>query len=80
MCLRAGDETGALQLSSDPSVVEGAKALGLDDPTVTYMVEWGPESQAILTFSTEDLAREFVATFIQPSEGEHWLLTDIGAR
>lgn len=78
--LRAGDETGALQLSSDPSVVEKAKALGLDDPAVTYMVEWGPESQATLPFSTEDLAREFVATFEQPSEGEHWLLTDIGAR
>jgi hypothetical protein len=69
-----------LQLTSDPSVVEKAKALGLDDPAVTYMVEWGPESQATLTFSTEDLARKFVATFVQPSEGEHWLLTDIGAR
>lgn len=78
--LRGGDEAGALQLSSDRSVVGEAKALGLDDPAVTYMVEWGPESQATLTFSTEDLAREFVATFIQPSEGEHWLLTDIGAR
>lgn len=78
--LRAGDEAGALQLDSDRSVVGEAKALGLDDPAVTYMVEWGPESQATLTFSTEDLAREFVATFIQPSEGEHWLLTDIGAR
>ncbi len=78
--LRAGDETGALQLSSDPSVVEKAKALGLDDPAVTYMVEWGPESQATLSFSTEDLARQFVATFVQPSEGEDWLLTDIEAQ
>jgi len=78
--LRAGDEAGALQLTSDPSVVEEAKALGLDDPAVTYMVEWGPESQATLPFSTEDLTRKFVATFVQPSEVEHWLLTDIGAR
>jgi len=76
--LRAGDETGALQLSSDPSVVEKAKALGLDDPAVTYMVEWGPESQATLPFSTEDLTRQFVVTFEQPSEAEHWLLTVIG--
>jgi len=78
--LRAGDEPGALRLSSDPSVIEEAKALGLDDPAITYMVEWGPESQATLSFSTEDLTRKFVATFVQPSEGEDWLLTDIGER
>ena len=78
--LRASDEPGALQLSGDPSVIEEAKALGLEDGAVTYMVEWGPESQATLSFSTEDLTRRFVATFMQPSEGEHWLLTDIGER
>ncbi|MFQ6000271.1 MAG: hypothetical protein ACE5LG_01220 [Anaerolineae bacterium] len=78
--LRAGDEPGALQLTSDLSVVEEAEALGLDDPAVTYEVEWGPAPEETLLFSTEDLAREFVATFIQPSEGEHWLLTDIGER
>lgn len=78
--LRAGDETGALQLSREPSVVEKAKALGLDDAAVTYMVEWGPESQATLSFSTEDLTRQFVATFVQPSEGGDWLLTDIEAQ
>ena len=78
--LRAGDEPRALQLTSDSSVVAKAKVLGLDDPAVTYMVEWGPAPEEALLFSTEDLTREFVATFVQPSEGEHWLLTDIGAR
>ncbi|MFQ5886689.1 MAG: hypothetical protein ACE5II_05605, partial [Anaerolineae bacterium] len=78
--LRAGDEAGALQLTSDISVVEEAKALGLDDPAVTYMVGWEPAPEETLLFSTEDLAREFVATFEQPSEGGHWLLTDIGAQ
>ena len=78
--LRAGGEPEALELVAEPSVLDQAVALGLDDPAVTYMVEWGPESQATLTFSTEDLARKFVATFMQPSEGEHWLLTDIEER
>jgi len=78
--LRAGDEAGAMQLTSDPLVVEEAKALGLGDPAVTYEVAWGPAPEDTLLFSTEDLTREFVATFVQPSEGEHWLLTDIGVQ
>ncbi len=78
--LRAGDEAGAMQLTSDPSVVEEAKALGVDDTTVTYMVEWEPAPEDTLLFSTEDLAKKFAATFVQPSEGKHWLLTDIRAR
>ena len=78
--LRAGDEAGALQLTSDPSVVEEAKALGLDNTTATYMVELEPEPGETLLFSTEDLTKKFAATFVQPSEGTHWLLTDIGAR
>jgi len=78
--LRAGDEAGALELTSDPSVAEGAKALGLDDTTVTYIVEWEAAPEETLLFSTEDLSRKFVATFTQPNEGEDWLLTDIGSR
>jgi hypothetical protein len=79
--LRAGDEVGALQLTSDPLVVEEAKALGLDDPAVVYLAQGEPgQPEDTLLFSTEDLTRKFVATFAQPSEGEHWLLTDIGAR
>lgn len=78
--LRAGDELGALELVAETSLLDQAVALGLDDRAVIYMVEWGPESQATLPFSTEDLTREFVATFVQPGEGEHWLLTDIEAR
>ena len=67
-------------MTSDPSVVGEAKALGLDDAAVTYEVEFGPASEATLLFNTEDLARKFVATFIQPSEGEHWLLTSLAER
>jgi len=78
--LRAGDEPGALRLTSDPSVVEEAKALGLNDPAVTYMVEWEPAPEDALLFSTEDLNKKFIATFVQSSEGEHWLLTDIGTQ
>jgi len=80
--LRVGDEAGALELVAEvePSLLDQAGALGLDDPAVTYMVEWGPAAEETLLFSTEDLAREFMATFIQPSEGEDWLLTDIGER
>lgn len=79
--LRAGDEAEALRLTSDPSVVEEAKALGLDDPAVVYLAQGEPgQPEDTLLFSTEDLTRKFVATFVQPSEGEHWLLTDIRAR
>ncbi len=78
--LRAGDEPGALELVAEPSVLDQAVALGLDDTMVTYMVEWEPAPEDTLLFSTEDLTREFVATFAQPSEGEDWLLTDIGAQ
>jgi hypothetical protein len=78
--LRAGDEAGAMQLTSDPSVVEEAKALGLGDPAADYMVEWEPAPEDTLLFSTEDLTKKFAATFVQPSEGKHWLLTDIGAQ
>lgn len=79
--LRAGDEAEALRLTSDPSVVEEAKALGLDDTAVVYLAQGEPgQPEDTLLFSTEDLARKFAATFAQPSEGEHWLLTDIGAR
>jgi len=78
--LRAGDEARALELTSGPSVVVKAKALGLDDPVVTYMVEWEPAPEDALFFSTEDLTRKFVATFVQPSEGEHWILTSLAER
>ncbi len=79
-CLRAGDEAGALELVAEPHVLDQAVALGLDDPVVTYMVEWEPAPEDALFFSTEDLTREFVATFIQPSKGEHWILTSLAER
>lgn len=78
--LRAGDEAEALELVAEPPVLDQAVALGLDDPAMTYMAGWEPAPEDTFVFSTEDLTREFVATFIQPGEGEHWLLNDIDER
>jgi len=79
--LRAGDEAEALELVSDPSVIDQAKALGLQDPTVTYWADWesgGREGEFL--FSREDLTPRFVALLEQPGEREHWILTSLAER
>lgn len=80
--LRAGDEAGAAELVADPSVIDQAKTLGLDDPTRSFISDFPdmPAHGMIFVFSEndEDFLPQYEASFqLLTAEQEHWLIDGI---